>query len=199
MRRSLYILLVAVLIAGCGRFQSQPTSSVAHDLRDAALKQAKKEGKRVFLWFATADPGWCELMDRFLADPEVATLLGRHLIPVKIDVHQTPGGMQLYLDMGADRGVPAFSILDESGVILADSGSQDQSTNIGFPTTVAELNGFDTALRTACPTLTDDDLRFLRAKLQEIGQAHEEAQPKEKPTESETTPSLEPTNHIPAH
>lgn len=173
MPRWTFALIAVACAASCGRPPAPPEPTAAHQLRDAALAQAKAEGKRVFLWFAAKDADWCDRMDSFLADPKVDSTLANHLVQVKIDIHETEGGLQLYAEMGGDRGVPAFSILDPSGIILADSGSQDQASNIGFPTTEAELDGFDAALKTACPQMTAETLQLLRATLERLRDEHE--------------------------
>jgi hypothetical protein len=163
--------------------------SAAEKMRDAAVTQAKKDGKRVFLWFSAAESPFCELMDRFHAEREVAEVLDRHCTILSIDVHQTPGGAELYYQTGYDRGVPAFAILDQDGIIVADSGSLDQASNIGFPTTEDELDRYAVAMQTGCPALTEADVKLLRAKLQEVHQAYLATQRDMEPMAKELDPS----------
>jgi hypothetical protein len=146
--------------------------SAAEKMRDAAVKQARHDSRRVLLWFSAAQSPFCELMDRYHADRQVADVLDRHCAILKIDIHQTPGGAELYYETGQDRGVPAFAILDQEGVIVADSGSLDQASNIGFPTTEDELDRYELAMKAGCPGLTEDELTLLRAKLQQVHQTY---------------------------
>jgi hypothetical protein len=92
-----------------------------------------------------------------------------------MNLDQTEGGEQMYLEHGNVRGVPAFSILDETGTIVADSGSFDEASNIGFPTNDEQRDAFETALKTGRPEMTAGELTLLRTKLQEILRAHQES------------------------
>jgi hypothetical protein len=131
------------------------------------LAKAKAEGKRVFLVFGSPTCGWCKYFDKYHADPEVAKLIGKHLVLVKVDVVTNPGGKDLYEKYGTQRGVPAFTILDAGRNVLADSG--DGTNNVGFPYKPEEIEHYVTAMKKALPALTDQDVRVLRRKLAEVG------------------------------
>lgn len=164
----LVVCLGVIALSGCQRQLPPPTATVAQKMCEAALKQAQDERKGVLLWFAIADSDWCQLMERFHDDPTVREVLNQHLVVVKIDLYQTPGGEQVYLENGNVRGVPAFSILDEAGNLLADSGSQDEASNIGFPTTHEQLTAYTTAMKTGCPAITDAELAILQDTLEAV-------------------------------
>jgi Protein of unknown function, DUF255 len=174
-RLQLTIAVWALLAAwlGCERFTRRANViPTAEALRAAALREAKQQDKRVLLWFVDSNNIWSDLLATYHADSEVAQVLGKYIVPVKIHVRDTPGGEQLYLETGSIRGAPAFTILDSNGALLADSGS-DEEHNIGFPTTPHELDAYCLALQTACPHITLPELGLLREKLQAVRQAHE--------------------------
>jgi hypothetical protein len=147
--------------------------SAAEKLRDQGLNKAANENKRLLLWFSDEGSEWCQLLEQFHQEPAVAAVYARHFVELKIDVHKTPGGLILYSSMGNNRGVPAFTILDGQGTVLADSGTEDETHNVGFPSTDEQRDQFLAAIKTACPEMPDNDVMLLRAKLVEILQAHE--------------------------
>jgi hypothetical protein len=158
------VILLATCLS-CSAPANRPIQT-AEELRSAALAQAKQEDKRVFLLFVAPPYDWCRPFDEFHADPGVGRVIGRHFVIAKVDVIETPGGEQMYLGLGANRGAPAFTILDFKGMILADSGDADQ--NVGFPHEPDEIDRYVTAVRTGCPEMTDDEVAALRAKLQSM-------------------------------
>lgn len=172
-----------VLLATCVSCSSNrhpDISGSAEMLCKAALSKAKQEGKRVFVLFTAPGASWCERFDAYHADPEVRSVLGKHFVLLRIDRQETPGGEHMYEGYGGTGSVPAFSILAADGMLIANSGGGAE--NIGFPTTADELERYFAALQTACPALTDDEIKFLRAKL-------EEQRPKEPSPEGGVTPA----------
>jgi hypothetical protein len=138
----------------------------AADLLAKGLAQAQKEEKRVFLIFGSPGCGWCKLFDKYHADPEVSKVLGKHLVLVKVDIVNNPGGEEMYKKYGTDRGVPAFTILGTDSKVLADSG--DGKENIGFPAEPEEITRYFQALRKTCPQLTETEIALLTSKLKEV-------------------------------
>jgi hypothetical protein len=130
-----------------------------------ALTAAKKENKHVMLIFTQPGNIWCELFDKFHSDPEVQQVLGQHFILGRLDLNETPGGFQMYLEH-PPRNVPGFAILDFHGAIVSDSGEGDQ--NFGFPNNPDQVDRYIAALKTAQPKLGDDDCAVLRSKLEQL-------------------------------
>ncbi len=130
------------------------------------LKQAGKEDKRVFLVFGSPTCGWCKLLEKYHADPEVSQLLAKHLVIVKVDIVENAGGQELYKKYGTDRGVPAWTILAPDGTVLTDSG--DGRDNVGFPAEPQEIAHYFKALRKACPKVSDEDVKLLTARLKDV-------------------------------
>jgi hypothetical protein len=173
-RSPLLLLLLSAVLLGCSwpGTRSLPPSA-AEQMRDDALRQAKREGKQVYVWFTTADSEWCQLLERFHRDPAVAAILWKHFVEVRIDFYQTSGGSYLYELTGNTRGLPAFSLLDTNGALVADSGSTDEASNIGFPTTDEQRERYALAIKTALPQVSDDELTLLKDKLREVLAEHE--------------------------
>jgi len=169
-----YAAAVALLLAvgrSCSRTYPDITGS-AELLRAAALDQAKKEHKQVFLLFTAPDCDWCKQYDAYHEDPNVMRIIGKYFVLLQIDVYETPGGEHLFGEHGGSDKLPLFSILDPNGMLLANSGEGDG--NIGFPTKPSEVAAYFAALKSACPNLGDDEIRLLRQKLEYLGSAKRE-------------------------
>jgi hypothetical protein len=164
-----------VLLAAClscsGPASRPPQIPTAEQLRADALAMARKEGKQVLLLFTDPasdfpDTNWCELFDKYHADADVSRVINTHLVLIRIDITETPGGKQMYFEFGGVGSVPSFSILDAHGMLLANSGDGDQ--NIGFPAQPHEVDHYFAALKVACPKLSDDEIDVLRKKLTDL-------------------------------
>ena len=148
-----------------------PTGNVptAEKIRADALAKAKKEQKEVMLIFTQANSVWCELLDKFHADSDVAQILNKHFVFAKVDLDETPGGEQMYAEH-PPRNAPGFAILDANGAILSDSGEGDQ--NIGFPNNPEQVDQYIAALSKARPKINDQEIATLRKKLEELRAPH---------------------------
>lgn len=167
MKRAFAVAGLMLMFSVVKLVAEEPDASLpsAAKLRAEGLRQAKENGKRVFLIFGSSGCGWCKVFEKYHADPEVGRTLDKHIVLVKVSTDENPGGEEMYLEYGKQRGVPAFSILDSDGKVLADSGGAGH--NIGFPYERHEVEGYFTALRAACPRFSDDDEKLLRARLDE--------------------------------
>jgi len=165
MNRSAYLSFSVLLtLASCSWYDSLRGVTIADKIRANALATAKKEGKIVLLVFGIHDKSWSDRLDQFHADPRVSSVLGKYFVLARIDIEQ-PGGTEMYLQRG-ERGAPAFSILDATGAHLSDSGQAEE--NFGFPNNPDQVDRYIAALKTACPSLTDDDVGILRQKLEQM-------------------------------
>lgn len=162
------LLVLAVLhCSGCSRsFNAPPVSNLqsAQDIYSDALANAERINKPVFVLF-TQDEFWCHRLAGYHDDEEVARLLEKYFILISIRLDATPGGEQMYAERGGDRGVPAYTIVDPHGELLADSGDTREQ-NVGFPNTDDEVKRYLEILKTACPEMTDEEQGLLRAKLE---------------------------------
>lgn len=142
--------------------QAPPVSAQA--VLDAALARAAKDDKRVLLHFGAPWCGWCHRLEDFLAQPEIAALIGRDYIDLKIDTERFGGGQAL-LDRYCPRpgGIPWIAVLDAQGTALATSDGPQG--NIGYPVETAEIGHFLGLLKATGRTLTPADLATIEAAL----------------------------------
>lgn len=116
-----------------------------------------------------------------MARPEIATLLAKDFVDVKIDNDRMTGGKEVYAAQLAAfgreaGGIPWFAFLDEAGKGLVDSCDAKGGT-IGFPYQVDEVAVFEAMLKAARQHLTDDDIATLVKSLHE-NRLQEEAKKK---------------------
>ena len=133
------------------------------------LAQARKDSKVVFLAYGSPTCGWCKYLDQYHARPAVAKVLAKHLVLVKVDVVENPGGAELYKQhTPSPGGVPVWVILSPDGKVLANS-FEDGKKNVGFPYEPNEITHYEKAMRSALPKLTNDEMAELIKELKEAG------------------------------
>jgi hypothetical protein len=104
-------------------------------------------------------------MEAWMALPEVAPLLAKDFIELKLDVDRNPGAQEILARY--TKGVPGFPwilFLDCEGKALAD-GFDANGVNIGAPYQDAEIAHFMTMLEKARVHLQPADLEALRKSL----------------------------------
>jgi len=130
----------------------------AKDLLAAGLAEAKASGKRVFLHFNAPWCVWCHRLEGWMAKPDIAALLGKEFVDVKIDTERTAGGQAMLDSMsgGKSGGIPWFLLVDETGKeIINSSGPKG---NMGFPSESAEVDHFEVMLKKAAKNLTTEEI-----------------------------------------
>jgi thiol-disulfide isomerase/thioredoxin len=141
----------------------------ANALLTEGLAKAKKDNRAVFLAFGSPSCGWCKYLEKYHARPAVAKALEKHLVFVKVDVVDNPGGDDLYKKYAPKGGgVPVWVILAADGKVLGDS-FEDGQRNVGFPYAPNELVHYERVMRTALPGLTADELALIMKELRESG------------------------------
>lgn len=138
---------------------------------EKGLAAAKRQEKRVFLHFGAPWCPWCHRLDDWMDRPDVAPLLAKDFVSVKIDTERNPGG-QAMLDRyaGGEKksgGIPWYVILDGDGRRIADSFAKPGDENIGFPAADEEIAAFGVMLGKAATSMTAEDLDKLLATLRE--------------------------------
>jgi len=108
-------------------------------------------------------------LDKYHARPAVEKILGKHLIFVKVDVVENPGGEELYKKYTPQQGgVPVWIVLSADAKVLADS-FEGGKKNVGFPYHPNELTHYERAMRAALPALTADEIALLMKELRDSG------------------------------
>ncbi len=156
--------------------EHQAAPLVAKDVHAAALAQAKTENKRVFMHFGAPWCGWCHRLENWMAEPEIAALLAKDFVDLKIDQDRMTGGKEMIdAEIAAAGvkagGIPWFVFSDATGKQLANSTGPKGNT--GFPYKEDEVAHFATMLNTVRVNLTDADIATLLASLNAIRTADE--------------------------
>lgn len=137
----------------------------ADDLLNSALARAKAEKKAVFVQFSAPWCTWCHRLDDYLLRPEIAGILDRAFVTVKIDVDRFKGGKELNAKHGGEnQGLPFFVILNADGKKIGDSVATPDG-NIGFPAAPAEIAHFVKTVRATASNLSEKDISTLEAGL----------------------------------
>jgi thiol-disulfide isomerase/thioredoxin len=136
----------------------------AEPILDAAIKDAAKSGKNVFVHFSASWCGWCHKLEKVLAEPE-GQLLQPYMIDVMLVVDEfdnakkpleNPGADVIMKKWGGTSGIPFYVFLDGTGKVLADANNMPDGTNIGYPANPVEVKAFDEVLAKGLPKLPAD-------------------------------------------
>ncbi len=141
-----------------------------------ALDQAKASGKRVFVHFGAPWCIWCRRLEAWMGQDEVAHLLAKDYVDVKVDQDRMIGAADVGARYGmpAKIGIPWFAILDPvSGKVLSDSMVDGQT--IGCPASDSEIQHFMTMLQGSRKTLSDAELGQIKASLAAAAQTYKSA------------------------
>ena len=132
----------------------------AKDVLADGLAQAKAGNKRVLLHFGAPWCGWCHRLEDWMARPEIAVLLAKDFVDVKIDTDRTVGGQDMLKTMNPPNdGIPWMAVLDAEGKPL--STSTGPKGNIGFPSSADEIAHFETMLKQTAKSLTAAEISTL--------------------------------------
>ena len=144
--------------------------AVASKVYEEGLARASSEDKLVFLHFGSPTCGWCHKLDAFLAREDMAPIIGREFVDVKLDLSRMTGGEAILkrYNPGASGGIPWFVFLDGRGKALATSDGP--RGNIGYPAAPEEIEHFIGMLRKAARKLEPAQIDEIEAALKAEGQ-----------------------------
>lgn len=132
---------------------------------DHALSRARAENKRVFLHFGAPWCGWCHKLEAWMARPEVAALLAKDYVDLKIDTDRMTGGDDFLRKFNPKAGtpegggIPWIAILNADGSVVVDSNGPKGNT--GFPSEDFEIAHFAKMLSTSAKNLSAEDQKKL--------------------------------------
>ena len=131
------------------------------------IAKARAEGKRVFLHFGAPWCGWCHRLENWMAIEDVAQVLARDFVHVKIDIDRMIGGKELLAQYRKTErgGIPWFVFLDGNGEVLITSDGPDG--NLGCPWSPEEKDAFRKILAEVTVTISNDDINAITEHLGE--------------------------------
>ena len=151
--------------------EHQPEYLKADEVLAAALAEAGRTDKLVFLHSGAPWCGWCKRLEAWMARPEIAEVLAKDFVPVKIDVDRMLGGKAIgdkYVD--GYGGIPWIVILDPDGELMADSFNEERR-NIGSPYYDWEIEYFGVMMRQVVRNITEAEIEAMQASFVEAREA----------------------------
>jgi hypothetical protein len=142
----------------------------AREVLKDALAQAARRDKRLFLYLGVPSCRWCRRLDDFLHREDMAQVIARDFIPVKIDLHRMTHADEVAKTFRkVDSGNPWFAVVDANRDVLATSVGPDG--NVGYPVEPGEIAHFMTVLKKTARHITADDLRKIEQVLKDAAAA----------------------------
>ena len=142
-----------------------PTPLDAAQVLATAQAAAKANDRLLFVHIGAPWSSWCHRLEAWMARPEVAALLAKEFIDVKIDQDRMTNGVVVaaLLRQGKSGGIPWIALMnDRLQPIVTSDGPQG---NVGFPAKPEEIEHFAAMLHSAKRHLSDADIEALTASL----------------------------------
>jgi thiol-disulfide isomerase/thioredoxin len=137
----------------------------AEDVLASGLAEAARSDRNVFLHFGAPWCGWCHRLDDWMARADIAPVLAKDFVDVKIDQDRTVGAKEVLARYNekASGGIPWFVLLDPKGKpIITSDGPKG---NVGFPAEEHEVVFFIKMMETSKKRMTEQDIEALRKSL----------------------------------
>lgn len=125
-RRYFAVALVLLVVGGMALAGSEPIYDEKADAAkqiETAIAQASRSGaaaKNIVLVFGANWCPDCHALDDNMHRPELASLIEKHFVVVKIDVGRMDKNLDVARQYGVPirRGIPALAVLDAKGKVL---------------------------------------------------------------------------------
>jgi hypothetical protein len=145
--------------------EHEPSKMDAERLLGAALEQARRENKRVYIQETSMSCAPCLSMARFLNRHKA--IIDQDFIVLKIFRERYANGDKVLSTIRKDNsgGIPWVAILDGEGKVLATSHAE--GINIGFPYDAAGVEHFLKMLSSTAKRITPEQMQQLRKSLEE--------------------------------
>lgn len=138
---------------------------------DRALAQAAKQKKTVFVSFGAPWCQWCHHLEDFLAQPEIAKIMDRDFVMLKIDVDRMDQAEEVVkrFEPSEGDGLPWMVLIDAKGSPLITSFGP--KGNVGYPAYPFEIAHFVSMLKKGKKNISDADLAKIERGLQKEAEA----------------------------
>jgi thiol-disulfide isomerase/thioredoxin len=174
-RRALVGLGVGFCVVLMGAKGNAPVPPGADQVLAQAEATAKAEHKKILLVFSASWCGPCHMLEKFLEQPAVRSVMDKSFVTAHLDVFEnkgdrlhasSPGGeLEMSKLGGGGGGVPYFAMLDDTGEWIADSKMPEGDgppENLGYPAGSDQIDWFMHMVKKAAPDMAAEDVKTLR-------------------------------------
>jgi len=125
---------------------------------------AEKDGRKLLIEFVAPRCAPCRSLTEFLEGPDVAPILARDLVVVRVDQERMTGGKELAAELrSGGQDLPWMVITDAKlSPIVTSDGAEG---NIGDPLAQAEIEHFMTMLRAVAQAIDEQQMKKLETSL----------------------------------
>lgn len=137
----------------------------AADVLAAARDKAKASRKMLFIHLGEPGQSWCRKLDEFLERKEIASIIAKDFVPVKIDLVRMKHGrlMADVIRQGRGSELPWFVFTDTDMKPLVTSDGP--KGNVRFPVTEEDIDHFVGMLNKVRNVITDEDVIAIQKAL----------------------------------
>ena len=137
--RSLILVLALVAVAAPANAASEniyDEKADAHKLISAAVSEAARSHKNIVLDFGANWCGDCHALDAEMRKPELASLIEKNYVVVRVDVGRFDKNLDIARKYGVPlkKGIPALAVLDPHGKLLyaQDQGQFEDARHLEY-------------------------------------------------------------------
>lgn len=144
----------------------EPPHPAAAAVLKAATERATSSERKLLVHFGAPWCGWCHKLEEWLSSEEIAPLVAKDYVDLKIDQDRMEGAkaVESAFGMPENSGIPWIAIVDPAtGKVLATS--QSEQGNIGYPAKDAEIAHFMKMIESTRSRLTEADLKVAKESL----------------------------------